>query len=601
MKILHIINELFYGGAARALMVCADRCSKMEQIKHTVVSLAPISTKASISMAANFGIDVVETPQFETLSSLIECSDIVHVHYWNGPNINDFFYMPFPPMRLLMKINIGGYHPPHVITRDIVDFADIIQTTGPFAHDHPVFNELDPETRLSKVRMSYGAADFSRLSVYRPKPHKGFNVTYIGTVDFEKMHPDFVDLSCSVRVPDARFLVCGFGGAYSTLEQQALNKGALDRFHFKREQENISDILSVTDVFGYPLCEDNYSSGELVLQEVAYAGIPAVVFPYGGAGRLVINDFTGFVVRSAPEYREAIEHLWHNPKDRHRLGRNARAYAEQLFGEQNAACKTLAMYASLMKMPKRSRRFGQRKSEGTFSAIFDPHPDCIQATASPGVQRFLHSLGASAPWFEHSLKADLLETQGAADERVASSSVVIIRTMFRYRDFYPADGWLCYWCGLVQYQRGEHLESAVSCFRAMKNGCHHWGAWWLTARCAYFLGDMDMSVEALHQVITLASHFQNAHEMLEKIVSNRGVVSCLTPEVMRLRRWRACVAAQFTTAEETGRNLLEHFSGSVLRDDIEAYYKIGLEAQKAGQEALAVRIYQPENRIKRTC
>jgi len=54
----------------------------------------------------------------------------------------------------------------------------------------------------------------------------------------------------------------------------------------------IKPVIETFDVYGYPLCADTYASGELNLQEVMYAGVPPVVFPYGGVKGLVEHDRT---------------------------------------------------------------------------------------------------------------------------------------------------------------------------------------------------------------------------------------------------------------------------------------------------------------------
>ncbi|MBF0233110.1 MAG: glycosyltransferase family 4 protein [Desulfamplus sp.] len=332
---------------------------KKAAVCHTLAALSTSGNQDAVELVQQSGITVHMAPEKNILRAIIENSDIVHVHYWNTPEMLDFLCSTLPPRRLLVEIHIGGEHPPHVITRELINFADIVKTTGPFSYDLPIFSMLKPEERLSKIHMIYCAADFSRLKGFTPRKHDAFNVTYLGTVAFIKMHPDFIKLCHSIRIPESNFIVCGFGQAYPELKQQAQKLGILHRFEFRGEEKDIRHLLEITDVLGYPLCHDNFSSGELILQEAAYAGIPAVVFPYGGAGRMVINDFTGYVVHSEAEYREAIEFLHKRPGERQRLGQNAREYARQLFGQPlKAAGRVLHLYQKMMIRPKNNRNYG---------------------------------------------------------------------------------------------------------------------------------------------------------------------------------------------------------------------------------------------------
>ena len=139
--VLHIIKGLSLGGAARSLITCANRCAKTGGTDHTVVSLLPPTTEA-LQLASSANLSIVNAPDHHALINAIRKHDIVHVHFWNSPGMYDLLRSDLPPMRLLIKFNIGGMFPPHVITRDLVEFADRIQTTGPFAHDLPVFAEL---------------------------------------------------------------------------------------------------------------------------------------------------------------------------------------------------------------------------------------------------------------------------------------------------------------------------------------------------------------------------------------------------------------------------------------------------------------------------
>lgn len=586
MHIVHVIQGLSLGGAARALVTCAARCMAAEGGRHSVVSLAPAAGLKSIDHARAAGLEVYDAPDQETLRQLLAGCDIVHVHYWNGPHMFDFLQQDLPPMRLLVKFNIGGAHAPHVITRDIVDFADMIQTTGPFAHGLPVFAAMDPEQRLAKVVMSYGAADFSRLEGFSPRPHQGYNVSYLGTVDFVKMHPDYVAMSNAVRVPEARFVVCG-SGDFSVLERQAAKLGASERFEFRKEKEDIRTFLETTDVFGYPLCEDNYSSGELVLQEVAYAGIPAVILPHGGAGLLVVNDFTGYVAASTAEYREAVEHLYHRPDERARLGRNAREYATQLYGDVNGARRTQEIYARLLNLPKRARRFGEAAGQDLLDAPPRLADVLLDEVSAAGSHRFVQSLGESAPQFLTSLASDDLTEALEADQRIAMSSRVLAEgALFMYAARFQDDGFLAYWCALVHLERGDDLAAMQELMRALRLGCDHWRVHWNMALACRRLGETGLSREALARVLRVQPGFRPAAALLAELQEDRSAAGTLD---FRAQRDLALVLGDLGRAEDAALSTL---SAGGAFEDLEAYYRVGLEMAKAGLPERAAAVFR---------
>ena len=588
--VLHIIKGLSLGGAARALITCANRCAKTDGTDHTVVSVLPPTTEA-LQLARESGLPTVNAPDHPTLINAIQKFDIIHVHFWNSPEMYELLRFDLPPMRLLIKFNIGGAFPPHVITRDLVEFADRIQTTGPFANDLPVFAELSGEERLTKVRMSYGAADFSRIKGFTPEPHDGFNITYIGTVSFSKMHPEFVSFCREVGVDDARFIVCGSGDAVQEIGRQAAGFGIQDRFDFQKETEDIRSILSATDVFGYPLCEDNYASGELILQEVAYAGIPAVILDTGGAARLVVDNFTGYVTHSRAEYAKTIEYLYYHPEERKRMGNNAREYARQIYGDKNAARATGELYEDMMNFPKRHRIFGVPQGSGHAVRPVKLIDAVLREERREGAYYFTKSLGDTSPQFMTSMTSTSADELLEAERLIAESSPVLTTAgggVFEYRDYYPDDGHLRLWSGLVLMNRGAYVRAVAEFCRAESLGCDHWRTLWYMAACASRCGDIDIARRALKRVLKENPNFPPAKEMLDSFM-----VDCEAAEpdleLLRLRRDLYRNLKNWEKSEAAALAVLNRFSQD--NDDYEAYYQVGLECHKIGLADRAMSIY----------
>ena len=357
IQILHIIDFLCLGGAARSMIAISKYSSSFDSaLKHRVISLKKADPNA-VQLAEQSGMEFCEAEDEQVQNQLIENADIIHVHYWNNSQIFAFLHQDLPPTRLIIWFHIAGDNAPQVITRDLINYGDIAIPCNPYSYDLPVFHQLNPEIRSKKVRMVYDAADFERVSQVEFKPHDTFNVGYIGGLSFTKMHPSYISMSAKAKIETSRFILCG-GGHIDLLKQQASELNALDKFDFRGFVEDISFPIGEFDIYGYPLCEDTYAAAELNLQEVMYAGIPPVVFPHGGIKQLVVNNYTGLVVNSESEYSEALEHLYHHPQERSRLGKNAKSYAEQIFGAENAARQINPIYHQLFKQPKRTRQWG---------------------------------------------------------------------------------------------------------------------------------------------------------------------------------------------------------------------------------------------------
>jgi hypothetical protein len=242
------------------------------------------------------------------------------------------------------------------------------------------------------------------------------------------MHPDFVPMSARIVVPEIRIIVCG--GGQEQLQEQAARLGVAERFVLLGFVEKIREVLESLDVFGYPLCEDNYATTDLVLQEAMYAGVPPVVLPHGGPGKLVQDGHTGIVAPNPEAYTKAIEYLYHHPAERLRLGQNARSYAQRHFAPEEAARQFDEIYCHMLQLPRRKR------------------PSTSVMPGESAAERFVRALGTSAPQFWESLTRRSEE----AERLIASSSPLLAfgeGGILQYRNTYPQDPYLRLWSGLV--------------------------------------------------------------------------------------------------------------------------------------------------------
>lgn len=577
MRILHVIHNFHPGGGFRALAALAAQCLEIGPgDSHRLAGLSAGGPASGPDLARRAGLTVLGIPDPADLRAAVADSDVVHLHFWNTPEVYEFLRSDLPPMRLLVTMHVGGEHAPQVITRELVDFADRIQNTGPFGHARPVYAELDPATRAQKIHLTYCPADFRRLGEIRPRPHEGLNVVYVGTVDFVKMHPDFVSLCAAIRTPGARFVVCGGGGAYPELERRAREAGLADRFTFLGRLEDIAPVLETADVFGYPLCERNYSSGELVLQEAAHAGLPAVVFAGGGAGSMIEDGVTGRVVHGAAEYAEAVDRLLSHPGERRRMGDNARDTARRLYAWGRAGRETMDLYADMLRGPKRERRFPS------------PLPPAEASRGDrAGAWRFVQSLGRAGEDFRTSLAASGLAEGREADRRIAAADPGLAAGnggIARYLRRHPDDPMLLYWAGLTDLARGEADVALGRFFRAVRLGLDPERGNWHFARAAALLGEPELAREALDDLLRRAPGLRPEAQELVARAARPAAEGAWLKTFLALRGigdFRRAAVLAFGPLLRQGT-----------REALEQLYRFGLECHRAGLADLAERAYR---------
>lgn len=473
-KILHIVQYLDLGGACRSMIAVAKYLSRQyPNISHDVISLLP-PDQAGVAFAEKEGMRFLPQNDLNDVVTLMEQYDIVQLEWWNNAEQSKLVRMDLPPSRLAAWCHVGGHIPPQIVPHDLANYCDAIIGCSPHTYNCPAIQDLPEDERVAKAALAYDGADFERVAHIQPKAHEGFNIGYVGTVNFVKMHPDFIEMSSMVNIPEAKFIVCGGGGIEELLKKQAAERGMANKLELKGFVEDITPYLETFDVYGYPLCEDNYAGSELNLQEVMRVGIPPVVFPYGGVRYLVVNDFTGLVVRSNREYAEAIEYFYHNPEERKRLGTNAKEYAQQIFGAEKSAKEFAKVYERLLTQPKQLRKYGETTGKSLFEVrltkdiVFDTKSD------SKGAEQFIASLNGLDPHFTKSREDIEIEQLLEADNKIASVSTLMFSTFAtQYLRCFPEDPYLHFWAGLG-YRKQEDLQKAIESFmNAERYGFRH--------------------------------------------------------------------------------------------------------------------------------
>lgn len=495
-KIVHLIQLLSTGGAFRADLSAIKYLHNLRPFAHYFVSLAPhLDDPAAKELARSHGVQILSWNSKEEFLKILSDADLVHLDYWNCPEIDLLFQDALPPMRLLGWFHIGGHTPPQYLPEEMLSNFDSLIACSPQTYESPGF--IKARSNHQTTGMAYGAADFERLSGYEKKPHDGFNVGYIGTVNFLKMHRRYIPMSASVNIPNVKFIVCGSGGAEDILRKEARELNALHKFDIKGYVSDINPILSVLDAYGYPLCEDTYAASEINLQEVMYCGIPPVVFPYGGTPKLVTHHETGLIAFNEQEYAQHLEYLYLNPKERERIGTNAKQYAAEVFGAQNAAKLLGTYYDALLTKPKTKR---EAKTQNIS-----------------GHQIFLKYLADLSTPFMTSINGKDERNILLAEENIKGMSDLMKQGgILPFQRGFPTDPYLNLWAGLSE-ESANPQKAVVHYVDAFNNGATHWRVLWYIAKTAHQIGEHKLCKDALAAVCAQAPTFKPAQELSKTI------------------------------------------------------------------------------------
>ena len=512
-EILHLTQSLSGGGAARELVYLAAYSSQSMAYQHRIVTLHP-STRRGLQLADAYQVQVIETPTTTRLHEEIHSADILQVHWWNNPEISHFLHTQFPKTRLIIRYHVAGEIPPHKILPQHFQIAD----ANIISFDKlSLLAEFSGEWKKDRTYRILHGTDFNRINKVHLKPHKGFNVGYIGTVSYLKMHPDYLKMSAAIDIRDVKFIICGQVEEPELLRfAQGQNQDG--KFDFRGYVEDIAAVISEMDVFGYPLCPQTYASTDLVLQEVMHAGIPAVVFPYGGLTQTVKDGFNGIIVQNADEYKKAIEYLYRKPEERARMGANAKKHIRRHFGIQNTVKQYHEIYQKLLQQPKIGHEWGKDAGKSLLEQPLTLSDITGITHRLSAAELFSESLGEQCGLFKSSMSCELsVEELLKVDIRIAELPHLVYQGgIIWYLNYDPGDAYLNFWAGLNALNRGENEKAANFFTTALNSRFAHWRLYYYLATALKTTGKTKETQAVLHSLSKIRPGYEKEIAALRK-------------------------------------------------------------------------------------
>lgn len=198
-------------------------------------------------------------------------------------------------------------------TKNVFDIKNPIQVIPNFIP----LNLGEPE-KLPDVRKRFANDDeyiISHISNFRPL----------------KRVTDIIPILKKVlKKKKVKFLMIGDGPERYKVEELCRQENFCDKVLFLGKQENIHDLLCITDLFLLP--SETESFGLAVLEAMAF-GIPSITSNAGGLSEINLDSKTGFTlpVGDIDAFAEAIINLLSNNKLFFQMGKNAREYAVENF------------------------------------------------------------------------------------------------------------------------------------------------------------------------------------------------------------------------------------------------------------------------------
>ena len=351
VRVLHITPHLG-GGVGRVLLNYFLKVKKDFSYAHSLACLDYANDQAvKIAKNANFPLFDKISKNKQKLLNLIADSDIVLIHWWNHPLLYDFLVrQTLPPSRVIFWSHISGFNPPCNFTKKILQYPDIFVFTTPVSFKTKEVKNLSIKDK-KKFQVIWSTGGVETFKSIKPKKHSGFNIGYIGTVDYAKIHPNFLSICKQINIPRVKFIVCG-GPNENIIKKEAEKLGIAKKFIFTGHVSNVKYYLSIFDVFGYPLAPYHYGTCDQTLQEAMAAGVVPVVLANPMERYMVKNGVTGIVAKNKNEYAKAVRSLYNNKVLRNSLSRKAKEYALKTFSINTMNRQWKTIFKKILTLPK---------------------------------------------------------------------------------------------------------------------------------------------------------------------------------------------------------------------------------------------------------
>jgi len=454
--VLHAIHCLTSGGASQAMLALAAHATSRVRI----LSLTPARPEAK-ALAESAGIQVVDGPSFPQALRALEDADIVLVHAWNAPELQEFLRSELPPARMIVWVHVAGRGIPQVVAASLLERSDMVVASSSRCLQHVAMAgkscPLSPRTILP-------SCDLTRFSTIGRKVAGHCTVGYVGSLEENKLDPNVVALFARVTIPGAEFLFVGDGSLRPVLERAAAALGDGWKFRFAGHAKDIVPYLAEIDLFAFPMARNSYASADLAIMEAMSAGIPAVVLVPDGHNDMIRHGIDGIVTHRDDEFVAAIATLARNPARRAAMGAAARERAIRVFSPPRAVREFDDAYAEVLALPTRRRpAIGRRRDQSGR-----PVP--------AGVDALLFAFDSKWPAVEESFRAEGGRAI-AADMAIASAGTAWLGRstggLLHYLRRHPLDPWLIFWRALGFAGQGLPVRALANFERARELGFPH--------------------------------------------------------------------------------------------------------------------------------
>lgn len=399
MKILHITPHMGGGVGAVLRSYLLHESNFADQRTHYLSSLENINEQ-SRNFLGEIGVTYYENMyQKQTeLFRKIEACDIVLIHWWNHPLLQDLLMnSQLPPNRMLIWCHISGLHSPNVMCEYILELPDEFIFTTPLSNFVPCIESYknSRHATFDTIWSTCGHESISKFCSPRPQANndksKEIRIGYIGNLDQTKLSGDFFKILAQIEPRQVRTTVIGPPTDFFLNLIRESSNMEVEYLGYVSEEEKFRQLNSF-DLFFYPLARNHYGTCDQAIQEAMVFGVPVIAFNNPMESYMIKNGETGFVARNFTEFVKLLQGLIEDQEMRLRLSIKSQEVAKDCYSIVKMADSWSLKFDENLKRQKKLRIplsgiLGRQlspsevmvKSLGIYGGLFSEY---IQATKS---------------------------------------------------------------------------------------------------------------------------------------------------------------------------------------------------------------------------
>ncbi|MCF8108716.1 MAG: glycosyltransferase [Desulfohalobiaceae bacterium] len=373
MKILHLINDLGYGGAQKVLLELAKSVDR-NRFQFSVGLWGSGWGSELIPKFRDLGLEVVDfqaRTKFDprALWALYrylrrESIDILHTHLMlmhvmgrmagklaGVPRIvsthHNLAQSNHPLSRTLERLT-------RPLSKATVFVSLAVQTSYGFPDQQGVASEPSRHTVIyNPVSMRKLQQDAARTDLQAVKAQLGLRQSFvfscIGRLHASKGQAWLLEAVDRLRRNHSEFqvLVAGDGPLRTCLEEKTTGQGLEDHIKFLGFRDDVAALLAASDCFVIPPVFEGFG---LAQAEAMALGLPVISTNLPAIAEVVQHGETGLLVppEDADALAEAMDWLMDHPQEAERMGRKAQKRVEALFSSQVIARQYATFYQDLL-------------------------------------------------------------------------------------------------------------------------------------------------------------------------------------------------------------------------------------------------------------